>query len=324
MENMTGGWKIDLVEEALSRLAKHERECMLCPRDCRVDRTTSRAGVCKTGTKAVVSHALLHYGEEPVISGKNLQGSGTIFFSGCNLKCLFCQNFQLSWQLEGREFSDSELAMAMIGLQKKGALNINLVTPTHVVLPILRALKIAFGLGLNLPIVWNSSGYEKAEVIAALEGIVDIWLPDFKYHSARISGRYSGAPDYFAHASEALKEMAFSRPALVLDDEETARRGLIVRHLVLPGHSDDSIELLRWLKDNLPSGIGLSLMSQYHPCFRAPEELRRHVLPAEYRKVAEFALNSGIENLFLQPEPFEAEEHLVPDFELDQPFSWRK
>lgn len=198
---MTAPNKIELVERALEALAPNESACALCPRGCRVDRTRNEKGVCQTGRRASVSHALLHYGEEPVLSGpgypgpsrkRGRAGSGTIFFTGCSLKCLFCQNYQLSWLAEGEEADDEALAGMMLKLKRQGALNINLVSPSHVLLPILRALRIALAQGLDLPIVFNSNGYDKAEVIRRLEGIVDIYLPDLKYHGADVSKRYSG------------------------------------------------------------------------------------------------------------------------------------
>ncbi|RPJ03233.1 MAG: hypothetical protein EHM31_01475, partial [Candidatus Aminicenantes bacterium] len=198
--------KLELVGKALERLSPFEACCTLCPRNCRVDRTAGADGVCRTGRLASVSHALLHFGEEPVISGAS--GSGTVFFSGCNLKCLFCQNYQLSWLLEGAPVTDGELAAMMLDLQAKGAHNINLVSPSHVVLPVLRALRIALAGGLDVPLVWNSNGYDSVDAIQALEGIIDIYLPDLKYHSPALSKRYSAAPDYFAKASGAVREMA--------------------------------------------------------------------------------------------------------------------
>ena len=313
--------KLELVERAIERLAPQEARCALCPRDCRVDRTAGAEGVCRTGRQASVSHALLHFGEEPPISGA--AGSGTVFFTGCNLKCLFCQNYQLSWLLEGERVSDEALAALMLGLQAKGAHNINLVSPTHVVMPVLRALRLALAEGLGIPLVWNSNGYDSLEVVRALEGIVDVYLPDLKYRSPALSKRYSAAADYFVKASEAVREMSLQRPALDLGPGGTARRGLVVRHLVLPGAVEDTLALLRWMKENLSPYIGLSLMSQYHPCFKAPEEIRRAVEPEEYRRAADEALALGFDRLFLQPEPFRADEHLIPDFREDKPFRWK-
>jgi putative pyruvate formate lyase activating enzyme len=326
--------KTALIDEALARLSPLEAECTLCPRACRVDRRTAVAGICRTGAAARVSHALLHFGEEPALSGhedcsraaagKAAGGSGTVFFAGCNLKCLFCQNYQLSWLNEGAPAADDSLAAMMFDLQGSGALNINLVSPTHVILPILRALRNVWSRGgLSVPIVYNSNGYDSAEVIARLEGIIDIYLPDLKYLSPALSARYSGAADYFEKASAAIREMSVQRPVLELDTRGIARKGLIVRHLVLPGHAEDSIELLRWIRARLSPFIGLSLMSQYRPCYKAPEELRRPVSPEEYRRVADTALELGFENLFLQPEPFTVQEHRVPDFDKKDPFDWK-
>ena len=327
--------KFALIEKALQKLAPVEKCCTLCPRNCRVDRTAGEKGVCQTGSHASVSHALLHFGEEPVLSGTaNARdrgrgeagvgsGSGTIFFTGCNLKCLFCQNYQLSWLLEGAEVTDEELAAMMLNLQAQGALNINLVSPTHVVLPILRSLKIALGRGLRLPLVWNSNGYDDLDVVRALEGIIDIYLPDLKYHSPTISKKYSGATDYFEHASLALREMSVQQPVLETGPDGVARRGIIVRHLVLPGSADDSLFILRWMSENLSPYIGLSLMSQYRPCYEAPEEIRRSLTPEEYKPVADLAVELGFDHLFLQPGPFRPEEHLVPDFRKEKPFRWK-
>jgi putative pyruvate formate lyase activating enzyme len=318
---MASGRKLELVGRALDRLSPLETSCTLCPRNCLVDRTRSADGVCRTGHLAAVSHALRHFGEEPVISGT--AGSGTIFFTGCNLKCLFCQNYQLSWLLEGEPVSDEALAAMMLGLQAEGAHNINFVSPSHVVLSILRALRIALAAGLDIPLVWNSNGYDSLEVVQALEGIVDVYLPDLKYHSSVLSKRYSAAPDYFARASEAVREMALQQPSLNLRAGGTARRGLVVRHLILPGAVEDTLVLLNWIGESLSPFIGLSLMSQYHACYEAPEEIRRGVSPEEYRRAAEAATALGLDHLFLQPEPFLPDEHLVPDFRKDKPFRWK-
>jgi putative pyruvate formate lyase activating enzyme len=324
--------KIECIDRAIERLSPLESNCGLCPRDCRVNRLGGEKGVCRTGRQALVSHALLHFGEEPVLSGgpgaagpsrEGRAGSGTIFFAGCNLKCLFCQNYQLSWLLEGRPVTDEELAGMMLDLQGQGALNINFVSPTHVVLPMLRALRIACARGLRIPLVWNSNGYDFPHVVRALEGIVDVYLPDLKYFSPELSKRYSGAADYFERAAEAVREMSLQQPVLTLSSDGSARRGLIVRHLVLPGCSEDSQSLLRWIRAHLSPFIGLSLMSQYHPCYKAPEELQRPLNPEEYRPVADLAAELGFESLFLQPEPFRPDEHLLPDFRKKRPFRWK-
>jgi putative pyruvate formate lyase activating enzyme len=326
--------KTRLIDRALEKLAPLEACCTLCPRRCRVDRTKGEKGVCQTRSEASVSHALLHFGEEPVLSGTHRSGavelrggragSGTIFFTGCNLKCLFCQNYQLSWLLEGKLVSEAELAGMMLRLQAEGALNINFVSPTHVVLPILRALKIAWGEGLDVPLVWNSNGYDSLEVVRSLDGIIDIYLPDLKYCSAALSKRYSGAADYFEHASAAVREMSVQQPVLETGPDGSARRGLIVRHLVLPGATEDSLAVLDWLAATLSPFIGLSLMSQYRPCHKAPAEIRRSLTPEEYRPAAERAAKLAHAHLFLQPEPFGPDDDLVPDFRKKEPFRWKK
>lgn len=329
--------KLDRIDAALARLRGHEADCRLCPRECGVDRGAGERGFCDSGPSAVVSHALLHFGEEPVLSGGREEGgasperagrirsgSGTVFFAGCNLKCPFCQNYQLSWLGRGRPVADDDLAGMMLELQEKGALNINLVSPTHFLLPILRALRIACSEGLTIPLVANSNGYEKASVLAYLEGIVDIYLPDLKYFSPSLSLALSDAADYFSRASEALREMSFQQPVLVLNEEGAAERGLIVRHLVLPGQTADSAALLDWLAETLGPATALSLMSQYHPCFRAPENLQRPLATEEYRAVLGRAQDLGFERMFVQPESFDPAEHLIPDFDRAEPFCWGK
>jgi putative pyruvate formate lyase activating enzyme len=326
--------KKDRIEAALARLEAHETECRLCPRDCGINRAAGERGYCESGREAVVSHALLHFGEEPVLSGtrdgaddrnkkeSKLAGSGTIFFAGCNLKCGFCQNYQLSWLGRGRPVKDEELARMMIDLQDKGAFNINLVSPTHFLLPILRALWMAYSKGLEIPLVSNSNGYEKASVLAHLEGIIDIYLPDLKFFSSSLALRVSEAPDYFARAGDAVKEMAYQQPVLVLDDRGIARRGLIVRHLVLPGQAGDTRAILDWLARELGASVAVSLMSQYQPCFRPPEDMKRPLAKEEYAQALSVAEKLGFQRLFVQPGSFAPDEHLVPDFNRAEPFQW--
>ena len=324
--------KISRIERAIEALAPHEADCSLCPRNCRVDRRKSAAGTCQSGVRAGVSSGLLHYGEEPVLSGtpgkvaegrRPGRGSGTIFFTGCNLKCLFCQNFQISWEARGEILTDEKLAGLMLGLQAQGAYNINLVSPTHVIVPILRALLLAAARGLTIPIVYNSNGYENIDALEHLAGIVDVYLPDLKYHGASISKRYSGAADYFARASVAVQEMFVQQPYLDIDEDDIARKGLIIRHLVLPGQVADSMSILDWIARTLPPNTAVSLMSQFHPCYKAPDELCRPLAPEEYRTVVDGARGLGLSNLFIQPELFRPDEHLVPDFDRPEPFRWR-
>jgi putative pyruvate formate lyase activating enzyme len=323
--------KIRKIENALDELKIHETNCRLCPRECGVNRTDREKGFCGTGGSVSLSHALPHFGEEPVLSGqsdckaekdKKAGGSGTLFFSGCNLKCLFCQNHQISWNLQGKTISAQDLAEVMLDLQRKGALNINLVSPSHLILPILKGLHSAYSQGLSLPLVYNSSGYEKADVLTCLEGIVDIYLPDLKYFSSRISERYSGAPDYFTRAGPAVLEMARQQPVLETDENGNARRGLIIRHLVLPGQADESLKICRWISAYVPVTAGLSLMSQYHPCFKAPPEIQRQVSREEYGEVLSTVERLALDTLFIQPQSFETGDHLIPDFNKTDPFGF--
>lgn len=325
--------KVVRIERALAALESHEADCALCPRACRVDRRRGPSGVCRSGTQAVVSAALLHFGEEPILSGTGDSrasgraagppGSGTIFFSGCNLHCLFCQNFQISWQGRGRETGDEELAGLMLDLQRQGAANLNLVSPSHVILPILRSLRLALRQGFSLPVVYNTNGYENTDIIERLSGIVDIYLPDCKYALPEPAARYSGAADYFEHARMALQEMFVQKPDLVCDDRGLAVSGILIRHLVLPGQVPNSLAVLDWLAETFRPTIPLSLMSQYRPCWKAPEEMQRTLRPEEYRTVLDRARAAGFDPLFAQPELFGPEEHLNPDFDRDTPFRWK-
>jgi putative pyruvate formate lyase activating enzyme len=318
--------KIERIDWALAALEPNEESCSLCPRNCRVNRRRGETGICQSADQAGVARALLHFGEEPVLSGAagRGRGSGTIFFTGCNLKCLYCQNYQISWLMGGSPASDEKLAGMMLDLQDRGAYNLNLVSPSHLLLPILRGLRIAYSKGLSLPVVYNSNGYEKAEVIEYLAGIVDIYLPDCKYKFAEASRRLSGAADYFDYAGPTLEEMFFQQPDLVLDEDGLAVRGTIIRHLVLPGQVENSIAVFEWLAEAFPRSLALSLMSQYRPCFQAPADLQRPVTSAEYSAVLARARELGFENVFVQPDLFGPEEHLNPNFDLDEPFPWKK
>jgi len=333
LNRMNNTSKKEQIRTALDILAAHEEHCKLCPRECGVNRKKGEKGFCQAGIDASLSHTLLHLGEEPVLSGYSdfrvshrsgpSYGSGTIFFTGCHLKCQFCQNYQLSWQGKGRSVSENELAAAMLKLQESGALNINFVSPTHLIIPILKALQIAFTKGLRLPVVYNSNGYEKWEIIRALDGIIDIYLPDFKYFSDDLAKKYSGVDDYSVFAKQAIQEMVRQRPALITDEREIAQEGVIIRHLVLPGHTEDSLILLEWLKRNIDASFGLSLMSQYQPCFLAPPTLQRTLTPAEYEPVLALAKELQTAALFFQPVPIKAGESLVPNFDQDDPFNFR-
>ena len=325
--------RIHRIEAALSDLSGHTRDCHLCPRQCHVDRERGAIGYCGVGTIPIVSHSCLHFGEEPCLSGyydyreniktgTSLSGSGTVFFAGCNLKCSFCQNYQISWHTHGSPLSYASLASVYLRLQKKKALNINLVTPTHAILPILESLKRALEQGLHLPIVYNTGTYDSYDTIARLEGIIDVYLPDFKYIKSDTSIRLSRAPDYPERAAEAIKEMYRQVGDLELDDTGHAKKGLVVRHLILPGCSEESCAILEWLAARISTKVCVSLMSQFQPCSSEPDGIARGVLKEEYDAVLAKAEQLGFENIYFQPFPFNAEDHLVPDFHRDDPFCW--
>ena len=325
--------KISLIEEALSELAANNSDCHLCPRSCHVNRRRGETGFCGVGNFPVVSTSCIHFGEEPCLSGyydykdnvntgSSLSGSGTVFFAGCNLRCIFCQNYQISWKIHGSVVSPEMLASTFLFLQEKKALNINLVTPTHVILPILEALKRSFALGLKIPIVYNTSAYDSYETISKLGGIIDIYLPDLKYIRKDTAFSYANAPDYPERAVEAIKEMYRQVGNLELDNEGNAKKGLIIRHLILPGCKEESWAILEWIAANLSTRVYLSLMSQFHPGNNVPDEINRGILEEEYNGVVGKAEELGFENVYVQPYPFTSKDHLLPDFNRHNPFSW--
>lgn len=326
--------KIEKIQQALDHLSPHESHCTLCPHECGADRRGGEKGFCESGMQAKLSHAVLHFGEEPVLSGyqdcsiipphtnPTRAGSGTLFFSGCNLKCLFCQNYQLSWFNQGKEFSPTELANAILKLQDQGALNINLVSPMHFLIPILHGLELAYEQGLHLPVVYNTNAYEKVQTLSLLEGIIDIYLPDLKFFSSHTAQTFSKRPDYFQYAGPAIKEMFRQKPNLRYDKNETAQEGLIIRHLFLPGMLKDSLNIFEWIAGNVSLSAGLSLMSQYVPCFRTPMTFQKKLSPKDYWFGVKHAQTLGFETLFIQPELFESAEHLTPDFNKITPFKW--
>ena len=307
LENKNRNYDMQWAESLLS-------DCTLCPRHCHVNRLLGQAGYCgQTTLKA--ARASLHMWEEPCISGT--AGSGTVFFSGCNLRCIFCQNYHIALGEAGREISTKHLAEIFLSLQAQGANNINLVTPTHFVPQILLALQSAKEHGLTIPIVYNSSGYESTETLRLLEGYVDIYLPDFKYMDPALSLKYSHAQDYFTKAKESLAEMVRQAGSPVFDPATSLmKRGVIVRHLLLPGHTKDSKKILRYLHTTYGNQIFISIMNQYTPLPQVKElpELNRRVSPAEYERVLDFALRIGIENGFFQ-EGETASDSFIPEFD---------
>ena len=292
------------------------KSCTLCPRECHADRTIS-TGFCGAGHELRAARAALHMWEEPCISGTT--GSGTVFFSGCTLRCVFCQNFQLSHENYGKTISVSRLADIFLELQEKGAANINLVTGTQFAPSIIRALDLAKP-KLQIPVVFNCGGYEKTETIRELADYVDIWLPDLKYMDSSLAKKYSSAPDYFEKASTAIKEMIRLTGGLSWNKKNPAMldRGVIIRHMVLPSHRRDSIALLRWIREHYPHGHYLiSLMSQYTPFFHSKDypELNRRITTYEYNQVVDEAIALGLTDGFMQ-EKSSAKEEYTPPFDL--------
>ena len=291
--------------------------CILCPRNCGVNRTTGQIGYCGMPADLRVARAALHMWEEPCISGS--MGSGTVFFSGCNLKCVFCQNHSIALGDCGKVITIQRLAEIFLKLQEKGAANINLVTPTHYIPQIRDALLLAKENGLKLPIVYNTGGYEKTESLRLLEGLVDIYLPDLKYFSAELSSAYSHAPDYFQVATTAIAEMYRQvGPSIFDEDTGMMKRGMIVRHLVLPGQTKDSKKVLRYLYETFGEHIYISIMNQYTPLPHVANipSLNRCVTTEEYDKIVNFALRLGITNAFIQ-EGETAEESFIPPFDME-------
>lgn len=289
--------------------------CMLCPRRCGVNRMAGQRGRCKMGAELAVARAALHYWEETCISGTN--GSGAVFFSGCNMGCIFCQNYQISDGQTGTPISEERLAEIFLELQKSGANNINLVTPTHYVPQIIAALDLAKSRGLHLPVVYNTSGYECVETLRMLEGYVDIYLPDYKYVDKALAKEYSHAEDYPEVAEAAIAEMVRQIGTCQFDEETgLMKRGVIVRHMVLPGYIQNSKDVLERLFLQYGNQIYYSIMSQYTPMPHMSEHkyLHRPVTKREYDRVVDFALTLGIENGFIQ-EGKVAKESFVPAFD---------
>ena len=273
-------------------------KCTLCPRNCQANRTTI-LGYCKSTTTIQIGNYSLHKWEEPPISGNN--GAGTIFFSHCSLNCIYCQNYELTKNHKGYTISITELAQIMLTLQKKGAHNINLVTPTHYVPDIINALTIAKNKGLTIPIIYNTSAYETIGTLKLLNNKVDIYLPDLKYYSSNISQKYSNAPNYFKISTKAIEEMYNQVGSPQFNTEGIITKGLIVRHLVLPGHIEDSKKILKYLYDTYKNNIYISIMNQYTPVRTTPyPNLCRPLTKKEYNEVIDYAYNLGIRNAFVQ------------------------
>jgi putative pyruvate formate lyase activating enzyme len=304
--------RIDFLRRSLKR-------CVLCPQMCRVDRTAGDKGFCSLGAGMVMNSALPHHGEEPSLSGRG--GAGTIFFSSCNIRCIYCQNYQISHSPGGRPVSEEELAGVMLELESLGCHNIAPVTPTPHLPGIMAAFFRARERGLRLPLVFNCGGYEREKIVRLLDGMVDIYLPDFKYGIGETGRHFSAAADYPRHALASLREMVRQVGDGLEVEDGIAKRGVLVRHLVLPGSTDNSIAVLRMIRDGISRFVPLSLMAQYTPIAAVSEHplLGRRVSRAEYERVVNAALDLGFEELNIQEVD---DRDLAPDFGRRRPFAW--
>ncbi len=296
-------------------MIKQLDKCEICPRKCKVNRNNNQIGWCKSTNKVKIGLYSTHDFEEPCISGD--KGSGTVFFSNCTMNCIFCQNYEISQLGKGKEISIEELANIFIKQQEKGVHNINLVTPTSYVYQIIEAIKIAKSKGLKIPIVYNTNGYENIETIKALNGYVDVYLPDLKYAEEEIAIEYSGAKNYFEIATKAIKEMIKQVGTPKFDEDGIIQKGVIIRHLVLPNHIENSKKVLLWIKQNLPNDIYVSIMAQYFPTYKAKEnpKLNRKLTKGEWEQIEKYIEEINIENGFIQ-ELGEHEEEYVPKWEF--------
>ncbi len=287
-------------------------KCSICPRNCGADRSEN-TGICGAGDKIKIARAAPHYWEEPCLSGEN--GSGTVFFSGCNLGCVFCQNYDVSHRAYGAEVSDIQLMRTFDKLIEKGVHNLNLVTPSHYVPQLAKVLREYKS---PVPVVYNSSAYEKAETLKLLEGLVDIYLPDIKYFDSAPAQKYSGAADYFEYASSAVLEMHRQVGGVVLDGNGIAKKGIIIRHLVLPGNISQAVKVFEWVRDNLPDDTYISVMRQYTPFGKATEmpPVNRRLSSREYAIVKQKILAMGFENCYFQSSE-SAKESFIPNFNLE-------
>lgn len=287
--------------------------CTICPHNCKINRTKN-PGRCKSTDKIKIALYSIHNFEEPCISGE--KGSGTIFFSNCNMNCVFCQNYEISQLGRGKEITIEELANVMIKQQERNVQNINLVTPTSYALHIVEAIKIARKKGLEIPIVYNTNGYESVETLKLLEGYVDIYLPDLKYYYDDLAKKYSKVDNYFEIATKAIQEMYRQVGTPVLDENGVMKKGLMIRHLILPNEVQNSKKVLKWIKENIDSNVYVSIMAQYFPTYKAKEipEIARKITKEEYEKVENYLYELDLENGYIQ-ELGEHEEEYAPTWE---------
>ena len=292
------------------------KKCEMCPHKCKIDRTQNQIGRCKSKDTVKVAIASIHNYEEPCISGKN--GSGTVFFSNCNLSCKFCQNYEISQQGLGKEITIERLSKIFLEQQSKGAHNINLVSPTSYAYQIIEAIKIAKKNGLKIPIIYNTNGYENIETIKLLNGYIDVYLPDLKYAEDDLGKKYSNVDNYFEIATCAIKEMYNQVGENIYDEDGMIKRGMIIRHLVLPNHTENTKKVLTWINSNMPKNITVSVMAQYFPTYKAKEieDINRKITKREYKKVEDFLYSLDLENGYIQ-ECGKNEEIYVPKWEIN-------
>ena len=290
-------------------------QCVICPHNCKVNRQNGEIGRCKCSDKIKIALVSLHKFEEPCISGIN--GSGTIFFSNCNLNCIFCQNYEISHLGKGYEITISELAQIFLKQQNNGAHNINLVTPTMYVVQIIEAIKIAKKNGLNIPIIYNTNSYENIETIQMLDGYIDVYLPDLKYYSNDLCNKYSKVNNYFEHASKSIMEMYKQVGPPVFDENGLITKGVIIRHLILPNYMQNTKNIIKWIKEHLPNDVYVSIMTQYFPSYKAVDDdkINRKLNKREYDIIENYIFMLGLENGYLQDfVKDEKEEKYVPNF----------
>ena len=286
-------------------------KCEICPHKCKVNRIEGRIGRCKATDKVKIALYSIHKYEEPCISGE--KGSGTIFFSNCNLNCIYCQNYEISQLGKGKEITVGRLAEIMLELQEKNVENINLVTPTSYALQIIEAIKIAKSKGLHIPIIYNTNGYENVETIKKLKGYIDVYLPDLKYYYNKIGKRYSKIDNYFKITTKAILEMYDQVGNTKLDERGIIKKGLMIRHLVLPNNIENSKKILKWIKENIDDDVYINIMAQYFPTYKAKEDekLNRKLTQHEFKEIEKFVYELDIKNGYMQ-ELGEHEEEYVP------------
>ena len=309
-KNVRQNWTVPTVSERIEMLEK----CTICPHNCGINRLDGQVGRCKSKDTVKIALYSTHNFEEPCISGK--KGSGTVFFSNCNMNCIFCQNYEISQQGKGKEISIQELAKIFIKQQEKDVENINLVTPTSYVPQIIEAIKIAREMGLKIPIVYNTNGYEKVETLKMLEGYIDIYLPDLKYSDNLLAKRLSKVDNYFEIATNAIKEMHRQVGQTVFNEDGIMQKGMIIRHLVLPNHILNSRRVLKWINDNM-NDVYVSVMAQYFPTYKAKDidDIKRKLTKEEYEEIENYLYRLNLENGYIQ-ELGEHEEEYVPKWEV--------